>query len=283
MKVLIVLSVLLAVVLGKPSAVLLEAPTTYSADSPLVTQYHSQDELGQYAYGYNGGLSSKTETRTLDGITRGSYSYIDAKGLLQTVEYTADSVNGFRVAATNLPKAPIETRKAPEQIMDTPEVILARSEHLKAFQEAKIKSEQPDSLEISAPLEPINETPEVMLARAEHLKAVEEAKLRSTIIPIAPAAPITPLLLKSSAPFGYAYNFHTPTFAYSVGSPLFPYNFQAPLNARFATPFFARSVNFPDQTPEVIKATAEHLAAVEEQKARIAAAQWNIIKKYDSM
>lgn len=277
MKVFIVLSVLLAVVLAKPSAVLLETPTIYSAESPLVTQYHSQDELGQYAYGYNGGLSSKTETRTLDGITRGSYSYIDAKGFLQTVEYTADSVNGFRVAATNLPKAPIETRKAPEQILDTPEVMLARSEHLKAFEEAKIKSalpEQPDSVEISAPLEQISETPEVILARAEHLKAVEEAKLRATIIP---AAPITPILLKSSAPFGYAYNYHTPTFAYSVGSPFFSYNFQAPLNARFATPFFARSVNFPNQSPEVIKATAEHFAAVEEQKARIiAAAQWII-------
>lgn len=278
MKIFIVLSVLLAVVLAKPSAVLLETPTIYSAESPLVTQYHSQDELGQYAYGYNGGLSSKTETRTLDGVTRGSYSYIDAKGFLQTVEYTADSVNGFRVAATNLPKAPIETRTAPEQIIDTPEVILARAEHLKAFDEAKMKAdlapEQPDSIEVRAPMqEPISETPEVMLARAEHLKAVEEAKVRSTILPIAPAAPITPILLKTSAPFGYAYNFHTPTFAYSVGNPYFPYNFQAPLNARFATPFFARSVNFQDQSAEVIKATAEHFAAVEEQKARIAAAQ----------
>lgn len=274
MKLFIVLSVLLAAVSAKPSAILLETPTIYSAESPLVTQYHSQDELGQYAYGYNGGSSSKTETRTLDGITRGSYSYIDAKGFLQSVEYTADAVNGFRVAATNLPKAPIETRTAPEQIKDTPEVMLARSEHLKAFEEAKMKSElapeQPDSIEVSAPMESINETPEVMLARAEHFKAVEEAKLRSTIIPIAPAAP---LLLKASVPFGYAYNFHTPTFAYSVGNPFFPYNFQAPLNARFATPFLARSINFPEQSPEVIKATAEHFAAVEEQKARIAAAQ----------
>lgn len=268
MKKIIILSVLLVAVLAKPSTFLLETPGIYSEESPLITQYHSQDQFGQYAYGYNGGLSSKTETKTLDGVTRGSYSYIDAEGLLQTVEYTADSVNGFRVAATNLPKAPIETRTAPEQIMDTPEVILARSEHLKAFEEAKIKStisrEQTESVEVSAPiLETMRETPEVMLARAEHLKAVEEAKLRATITPIdsavavpAPSAvPITPLVLKSSAPFGYAYNFHTPTFAYSVGNPYFPYNFQAPLNARFATPFFARSI-IPEQSPsEVIKAS----------------------------
>ena len=42
--------------------------------SPLgtvTTQYHAQDELGQYSYGYSGGPSAKHETRTLDGVTRG--------------------------------------------------------------------------------------------------------------------------------------------------------------------------------------------------------------------
>ena len=37
-----------------------------------------------------------------DGVTRGSYSYVDANGLLQTVQYISDAM-GFRVAATNLP------------------------------------------------------------------------------------------------------------------------------------------------------------------------------------
>lgn len=65
---------------------------------------HTQDSLGQYDYSYAGDTSAKTESRSLDGTTRGAYSYIDANGLLQQVHYIADH-NGFRVAATNLPEA----------------------------------------------------------------------------------------------------------------------------------------------------------------------------------
>lgn len=84
-------------------------PYVYSAHSsslvtPTQQQYHTQDGLGQYAYGYSEPHSTKQEIRSVDGITRGSYSYRDAAGKLQTVDYTADD-NGFRVAATNLPIA----------------------------------------------------------------------------------------------------------------------------------------------------------------------------------
>ncbi|KAK9501492.1 hypothetical protein O3M35_012207 [Rhynocoris fuscipes] len=72
----------------------------------VTTQYHAQDELGQYAYGYSGGPSAKEEVRTADGITRGAYSYIDGHGLVQSAAYVSDSANGFRVAATNLPVGP---------------------------------------------------------------------------------------------------------------------------------------------------------------------------------
>lgn len=66
--------------------------------------YHqSQDtRIGVHAYSYAGGPSAKEEVRGLDGVTRGSYSYIDAHGILQSVFYVADE-GGFRVAATNLP------------------------------------------------------------------------------------------------------------------------------------------------------------------------------------
>ncbi|GLV32643.1 Cuticular protein 72Ea [Carabus blaptoides fortunei] len=70
------------------------------------SQYHAQNKFGQYSYGYAGPLSAKSETKTADGITRGGYSYIDANGILQTVQYISDSANGFRVTATNLPEAP---------------------------------------------------------------------------------------------------------------------------------------------------------------------------------
>ena len=72
------------------------------------TQYHSQDDFGGYNYGYSNPLSSKQEFKSPDGITQGSYSYVDAYGLLQTVNYVSDAL-GFRVAATNLPVAPVAT------------------------------------------------------------------------------------------------------------------------------------------------------------------------------
>lgn len=85
--------------------------------------YHqSQDtRVGVHAYSYAGGPSAKEEVRGLDGITRGSYSYVDAHGILQSVFYVADE-GGFRVAATNLP-----TDGGP---LGTGEVLLAKYAHL---------------------------------------------------------------------------------------------------------------------------------------------------------
>lgn len=77
---------------------------------PVTTQYHSQDEWGQYAYGYSGGPSAKHEQRTADGVTSGGYSYVDANGLVQSVAYVSDPHNGFRATGTNFP---VETATAP--------------------------------------------------------------------------------------------------------------------------------------------------------------------------
>lgn len=81
------------------------APFASGSYSPVHSQYHSQDEFGQYSYGYNSGSSSKAEVKTLDGVTRGGYSYVDANGQVQHYNYVSDPVNGFRVAGTNLPAA----------------------------------------------------------------------------------------------------------------------------------------------------------------------------------
>ncbi|EDV39614.1 uncharacterized protein Dana_GF10116 [Drosophila ananassae] len=91
-------------------------PLVYTAQgsavfTPTQRQYFAQDQAGQYAYGYSEPLSSKQETRTLDGTTIGSYRYRDALGKLQTVQYVADG-NGFHVAATNLPKAVVPQEQA---------------------------------------------------------------------------------------------------------------------------------------------------------------------------
>merc|ERR1712126_569629 len=69
------------------------------------SQFHSQDEFGNTAHGYADINSAKHEQgNAYTGVT-GSYSYVDANGVLQTTNYIADGL-GFRVQATNLPVAP---------------------------------------------------------------------------------------------------------------------------------------------------------------------------------
>ncbi|XP_008483033.1 uncharacterized protein LOC103519719 [Diaphorina citri] len=104
----------------------------------VMTQYHSQDELGQYSYGYAGGPSAKTEIKTLDGVTRGSYSYIDANGEVQSVNYISDATHGFRVSASNLPSAPSADHDS-NHLTETPEVARAKSLHFAAHEQARRK------------------------------------------------------------------------------------------------------------------------------------------------
>lgn len=121
---------------ARPSGLQILTParlTTFQI--PIQSQYHAQDELGQYSYGYNSPLSAKNEIRTADGITRGGYAYLDANGLLQNVQYTADSLNGFRVAASNLPQPPVANLVPPAPVEDTPEVAQAKLNHLRAIQQ----------------------------------------------------------------------------------------------------------------------------------------------------
>ncbi|KAG8235991.1 hypothetical protein J437_LFUL016524 [Ladona fulva] len=121
------------------SAVVAPAPIAYAGHLGVSSQYHAQDELGQYSYGYAGGPSAKSELKTFDGVTRGGYSYVDAEGKIQNVNYVADAL-GFRVAATNLPVAPV-AGPAPvlETIPDTVEVAAARAAHFAAHEEAKAR------------------------------------------------------------------------------------------------------------------------------------------------
>jgi hypothetical protein len=186
---------------------------------------------------YSGGPSAKSEIKTLDGITRGSYSYIDADSKLQTVNYVADSL-GFRVAATNLPtppvdnnQAPVDNNEAPKPVEDTEAVKQARAEHLAAV--AQARSESSDAPE--AP-EPVEDTEEVKQARAEHLQAVEEVKARNAAAPVDVAAPqivqiaqpaavhLAQPVVHLAAPASYAVlrSNQGPAFSYSVIAPGHP-------------------------------------------------------------
>lgn len=244
MKTLIFVSALFVAVFAAPQTLL--TPTIITAQSPVISQYHSQDTLGQYTYGYNGGSSAKVESKSLDGITRGSYSYVDAEGRLQTVEYTADSVNGFRAAATNLPKASLSG------ISDTPEVAQAKAEHFRAYNEASLR----------AAAEPENPTQLTQIAAAQ-----------PQIVAV-----------RTSAPGSFSYSFNTPTYYNGpqvIAARSLPFAIQLNNNNDNSNNNNINNnnnnneddSNGPQDTPEVALARAEHLKAVEEQKARIAAAQ----------
>ncbi|XP_033611111.1 resuscitation-promoting factor RpfA isoform X2 [Cryptotermes secundus] len=153
------------------------------------SQYHAQDTLGQYSYGYAGGPSAKTETRTADGITRGGYSYIDGHGLVQSASYVSDPVNGFRVAATNLPVGPSVPAAPIAPIVAAAPAVLAAPAPIAL-----------PAVAAGAPLE----TPEVIAAKAAHFAAHAQAKAllgrkRRSLQPVA-----APIASYAAAPFAAA-------------------------------------------------------------------------------
>ena len=112
--------------------------------APIQSQFHAQDELGQYSFGFVGGPSSRSETRDAVGRVTGAYNYVDSEGKVQTQHYVADAL-GFRVSGTNLPVAPdapvAPALAAPEPVQDTPEVAAAKAAFKMAFDEAAAAAE----------------------------------------------------------------------------------------------------------------------------------------------
>ncbi|XP_072160323.1 LOW QUALITY PROTEIN: uncharacterized protein [Bemisia tabaci] len=189
----------------------------------VTSQYHSQDELGQYTYGHSGGPSAKHETKTADGITQGGYSYIDAYGLLQSVSYVSDPVNGFRAAGTNFPMpvpAFVAHPAAPGAVVPIAEAV--------------------------APAE----TPEVVAAKA-HLfneQAAAVAKLahsrrrRSAVLPYAAALPAALPVAHAAYPYAYA----APAVRYAAPAVAAPaVTYAAPYAAAPAVAYAAPAVAAP--------------------------------------
>merc|ERR1711935_791532 len=114
------------------------APVAYAAPiAPYVgSQYHAQDEFGNLNYGYSNLNSAKAEAGNTYGGVNGGYSYVDANGVLQQVQYVADAA-GFRVADSRLPVAPVYNGVAPVAPVDTAEVAEAFAEAY-AAQEAAV-------------------------------------------------------------------------------------------------------------------------------------------------
>lgn len=245
------------------------APAAVVAPSVSVSsQYHSQDALGQYSYGYSGGPSAKAETKTADGITRGGYSYVDGHGIVQSANYVADPVNGFRVAATNIPV------HVAAPAIDTPEVASAKVAHAVAYNEAAAAAAAAPDFDAVA----VGAGPAVYAAAAPAVYAAATPAAYGYAAPgaygyagsgliaahgvVASHGYTAPGIVASAntaGGFAYSANSVGPTYApgyYSgaVAGPLAP------------APVLVNGV--PIDTPEVASAKAAHYAAHVEEKLR---------------
>ncbi|XP_042882771.1 uncharacterized protein LOC122259859 [Penaeus japonicus] len=81
----------------------------YAPVAPIQSQYHAQDELGQYSFGYAGGPSSRAESRDAFGVVRGSYNYVDLRKSRLSMWLTP-SASAYDEAAAAAAAAP-DTRK----------------------------------------------------------------------------------------------------------------------------------------------------------------------------
>ena len=204
--------------------------TAYAAPAAVSSQYHAQNELGGYNYGYADGLSTKSETKNALGATVGQYSYLDANGKVQTVSYVADAA-GFRVKATNLPvapeadlAAPVHSLVGPAPVDDTAEVKAAKAEFKRLYDEAAAAAEAaPDARKkrsLVAPL-PVSDTPEVVAAKAEHARLYAAAAAAADAAPDTDGPAYTPAVYSGYAPAvysGYAPAFYSGLPAYRAAS-----------------------------------------------------------------
>jgi hypothetical protein len=134
----------------------LAAPALAAPLQAPSSQFQAQDELGNINYGYANINSAKHEVGNAYGGVTGSYSYVDANGLPQRVDYIADEL-GFRVVASNLPVAksvelvgPVDTGVAPLPVEDTEEVKAAKAEFNAAFEKEATRTKRQAVLPLAA-------------------------------------------------------------------------------------------------------------------------------------
>merc|ERR1711999_32295 len=177
-----------AVTYASAPAVAAAAPVIAAAPYTAGSQFHAQDEFGNLNYGYANINSAKQEVGNTYGGVSGGYSYVDANGALQQVQYIADGA-GFRVADSRLPVAPVYDGVAPTF---NPEPLVA------------------PTFNPELPVAP-EDTAEVAEAKAAHAAA------------IAAAAEAAADRKKRSAEPGFAYGYATAHPTYPYGYAGLPY------------------------------------------------------------
>jgi len=133
----------------------------------LASQYHSQDEFGQFTFGHASLGQAHQQTRDFTGAVRGSYTYLNPDGEQVVAHYVADA-GGFRVSSNALPVAPTFDGVAPE-------APVADLEAPVFDLEAPVFDLVAPVFDLEAP-EQVENTEDVAAAIAEHLRLVEEQK-----------------------------------------------------------------------------------------------------------
>merc|ERR1711970_1149773 len=242
------------------------APAPLPVPATPSSQFHAQDEFGQFSFGYENINSAKTETKDAFGVTRGSYQYVDANGILQTVNYIADPVNGFRVAGTNIPVAPAAPNVAlpvapevpvaapliaPVPVLETPEVAKARAEHLAAHAEAKaavaVVSEEarkkreaepidagygiPQALPLTLPVPLVHNAPAPILNHFVHPVPVAPTPIAPVPVAPTPVAPVPAFDARNFVPVNQVFQPNQFSFIPAPAPEAFPISqIPAPLN-----------------------------------------------------
>lgn len=103
-------------------------PNEYIEEEYLANQFHGQDGLGRYVFGYTDWNQGRVEGKNANGDVRGAYKYVDPNGKDFIANYWADSL-GFH-QEDNRPKVVLEP------VTDTPDVQAAREEHFRKWKEA---------------------------------------------------------------------------------------------------------------------------------------------------
>ncbi|GJQ69819.1 hypothetical protein Trydic_g22371 [Trypoxylus dichotomus] len=111
-------------------------PTNVLEDIYLANQYHGQDGLGGYLYGYSVPDIAKTEKKKAHGDLRGAYQYINGGGQEIKVQYWDDGTGFHQV--DNLPEV------LPKQVEDSPDVQAAKQEFFKRWHEEAERNSRPE-------------------------------------------------------------------------------------------------------------------------------------------
>ncbi|KAG6453529.1 uncharacterized protein LOC115445655 [Manduca sexta] len=115
----------------------IENPDDYVEEVYDAAQFHGQDGLGAYVYGYETPESAKIENRVRSGDVTGAYEYKSGRNKLIKVRYWADH-DGFH-QEDNIPKVELKP------VEEAPDVKAARLAHEKAWKEAaEAAAQQPD-------------------------------------------------------------------------------------------------------------------------------------------